>query len=217
MSAGKVMLGTDGNPLRSADGKIVLADDLYPMVPNHTVTRYSRLVEYDDGVCSASDIWGRSWFVDDGTNSTIGGFFGADLRVDDATNGYCWQGVTQITIGTNAIDWARVKSIKVKVDWAWFPDLKKAGWDCKVTRAMNTGSLPEDTSIRDSWTAVQTFTSATADGTLYVEFPINGVEPTSLEIAFFIDISTCGDTGEVLFYHTSGPQSPRLIYNLATA
>ena len=31
--AGKVMLGTGGNPLLSADGKIVLADVDYPIFP----------------------------------------------------------------------------------------------------------------------------------------------------------------------------------------
>jgi hypothetical protein len=208
--AGKVMIGTDGNPLLSADGKIVLADDLYPFIPNHTIARFERNIVFADAVCPASEIWSKAWI-------TATGSFGGYLDVRDATHGFCTQGVSQITIGTNAIDWARVKSIKVQVDWAWFTGIKKAGWDCKVTTAMNTGSLPADTTIRDSWALAKTVTSDDANGTFYVEFAIDGVEPTSLEMAFFIDISTCGDTGEAYLVLTNQYYGPHIIYNLATA
>jgi hypothetical protein len=212
--AGKVLIDANGDFIRGVGG-VVLADDLYPMVPNHTVKRYSRKVVNDDAVCPASEIWSKSWFEDDGTDPDIGIYFGGYLNVIDSTHGFCFQGVIQITIAENTIEWTRVKSIKVQVDWEWFLTLKKAGWDCKVTRAMNTGAIPANTNIRDTWTLVETLTSAADDGTFYMEFPTNGVEPTSLEIAFFIDISSCSATGEALCF-VYEQHAPRIIYNLAT-
>ena len=219
MSAGKVMLGTDGNPLRSADGKIVLADDLYPMVPVFTVQRFYRAFLYDEGVCPASEIWEMVW-----NNAIDADYDGAYLSVDSTANGFCWQNVTQITIGANTIDWARVKGVycdRTLLDMSVAGDT--AGWNLKTTTAKNTGTIPTGTTIRDSWDVSNTIDMNTPVATTRVKWDIDGVEPTTLEFAEFIDISTCGQVGGA-FYLVYSPSEapysnaqPRLIYNLATA
>ena len=206
MSAGKVMLGTDGNPLRSADGKIVLADDLYPMVPTQQVVGYGRTVLGSSG-CAASSIWSTAW----GELTTfVAGYY---LKITPYT--YAWQSGIQIKFNGNAIDWARVKKITLSVTPFISFDTAEvmAG---RITKSMNNSEFPAGTVIRDDWETVYT-TSDT--GPLLIEWDVNGVEPTSLEVAVCLDGDTCPVFGKTIFALNddggSGP-SVRIVYNLAT-
>lgn len=62
-NAGKVMLGADGCVLRGHDGKIVLADDIYPMRPRFAGSYYVRqaIHSWDDGVKLENPVWGATW------------------------------------------------------------------------------------------------------------------------------------------------------------
>ena len=197
MSAGKVMLGPGGNPLLSADGKIVLADDLYPMVPTQ------------------SYIWGYR-------GGTVPGQWDADwetyeLGFEPSANYYFGTGADHtaisIPIGTNTIDWARVKKITWKIDAIYF-DIP-AGLTVKVTKSKNNSTFPAGKAIRDDWDTVATYTEFT-EGPLTIEWDIDGVEPTSLEFALMFTDDVGVSEGEGLALTTNLNPQARIVYNLAT-
>ncbi len=201
MSAGKVMLGTDGNPLLSADGKIVLADDLYPMVPTQQVVKYLRQAEGPP--CAATAVWGVEWSVVD-LPVMLANYFAYE-------NGYSLarQMVLQVKFDGNSIDWPRVKKITVAIGLNHSRDEYAA--PVRVTKAMNTGTLPTDKTIRDTWETV--FTNVDTGG--LVEWIVDGVEPESLEIAYMCDLDTCPLDLYLDGYLSNNPF--RIVYNLATA
>ena len=195
------MLGTDGNPLRSADGKIVLADDLYPMVP------------------AQSYIWGHRF-------GTPAGQWTAEWETVEAAYDleayYTWgtqagHSAFSIVMGTNTIDWARVK----KITWT-IPGYFEiqAGLTLKVTKSKNNSTFPAGTVIRDDWDTVAEYTETTGiiDVSFTIEWDINGVEPTSLEFAlmFTADEGSNDGAGYASSYNTNYSQA-RIVYNLATA
>jgi hypothetical protein len=216
--AGKVLIGTDGNPLRSADGKIVLADDLYPMtVSIDSVDFFWRAVYNATTSCPATDAWSLSW-----VSTPEGGAYGAYADITGALSGTYWQAVAKITLAPNSIDWARVKKIQLPMEFQWGARAGDTdGWEAKITTAADAGTIPSGYGVLDSWYLSNTF--AVGDPSSWeekkIEWEINGVEPTYLFFASFIDIDTCGQIGKARFdvqEPSSTWSAPRLIYNLAT-
>jgi hypothetical protein len=196
--AGKVMIGTDGNPLLSADGKIVLADDLYPMWLSPAVTEYARFADGDDlsppNSCPAADVWSASW-----GSTGYGGlgtwFFG--ISADDSPGETSWvqqKGIV-LTFGTDNIDWSRTKAIKIRMT---VDGQSPSGLSVKVTTAKNItdGIMPSGDTIRDSWTLAGTYQNDFGSQTLEITHDTGGVKPDNVGIAAFFDVSTCPLGGE---------------------
>lgn len=199
--AGKVMIDASGNLILGAGGKAVLADDLYPMVPTQQVVRYLRQGA-EGPPCAATAVWSVAWSVVD-----LSYMMAAYTAYE---NGFSLarQMVLQVKFGGNSIDWPRVKKITVAVGLNQSRDEWAA--PARVTKAMNTETIPTDKTIRDTWETV--FTNIDEGG--IIEWDVNGVEPTSLEIAFMCDLDTC--PLDVWFYGYLSNNPFRIVYNLST-
>jgi hypothetical protein len=192
--ANKSMIDASGRLIRGATHPYVLADDLYAMVPAQ-----SYIAGYRTGTPAGQ--WTADWNM--GTWAEANYYFG-EGAVHSA-----WS----IVIGTNTIDWARVKKITWKID-GLFLDIA-AGLTVKVTKSKNNSTFPAGTVIRDDWDTVAAYTE-TSDVTLTIEWDINGVEPTSLEFALMFTAdegSNDGYGGATSYYATSF--QARIVYNLA--
>jgi hypothetical protein len=212
-NAGKVLLGADGNPLLGAAGKIVLADSLYPMVPTQTLVKYKREV-YVDGLpppCAAEDVWTSSWI----TNSSW-------------AFGHCWydmskygtlvrQAIIQTSLSEGAIDWSRVKKLTQTI--RYYHLNYTAGYAARITSSKNNSTLPEDTSIRDSWELCATIpanTQITSPGlTLELQWIIDGVRPDSVEFSISYDTDVCASSTIATNIFVGVIQPVRVVYNLA--
>jgi hypothetical protein len=115
-NAGKVMLGADGYVLRGHDGKIVLADNLYPMHAAYTASAsYRKAQTYLGGTIAQNPIWGATWESSgaDGAGSqvvtrmsreSVGGPI-------DASSWNSWQRATKYTM--TGIEWNRVNKCRL--------------------------------------------------------------------------------------------------------
>jgi hypothetical protein len=210
MSAGKVMLGTDGNPLLSADGKIVLADDLYPMTSGlGTSNEFARYKENSSG-CALTDIWSRSFGDPIGWGAAFSGVSGGTSAA--------YHYVMQYILPEGSVDWARVKKIKVPVSLSWssFDDPPAT---MRITSSKNNSTIPSNTDIRDVWDVAADF-SELWEGSreIEVEWIIDGVKPDSIEIAMMPIADTCAVSGySFLGLADYVPHLLRIVYNLATA
>jgi hypothetical protein len=218
MSAGKVMLGTDGNPLRSADGKIVLADDLYPMWLNPSLATHGRYnIGYDEVLtCPAADVWNELW-AGQGVDANFGmGAYG--------TGEYSWvqQHGIILTFSDSGVDWSRTKAVKIGLDIATgnFP----AGMTLRITASKNItdGVMPAGKSVRDDWTTIKTYTSTTEESFSFT-IDTNGTQPDTVGIAAVWDVDTCplSPGGGWEYFECYGylvaSLPVQVIYNLATA
>jgi hypothetical protein len=196
--ANKAMIDASGRLIRGATHPYVLADDLYPMVPTQ-----SYIWGYRGGTVPGQ--WDADWET-------------YDLGFEPSANYYFGTGADHtaisIPIGTNTIDWARVKKITWKIDALSL--VIPAGLTVKVTKSKNNSTFPAGTVIRDDWDTVAAYTE-TSDVTLTIEWDIDGVEPTSLEFAlmFTDDVGVSEGEGSALTTNLN-PQA-RIVYNLATA
>jgi hypothetical protein len=203
MSAGKVMMGTDGNPLLSADGKIVLADDLYPMVPNLSFRSFWR-------ESTISGQWTADWESEDGEASIWSMYYTGD-GADTARNM-----VYSFMIGSNSIDWARVAKMVFRIDavgYNWWT----SGLITKITNSKDNSTMPSGRAIRDDWNLVATYTDDVVSS-LDVVWDISGVEPSSLEFAVSMEAEpeTAPVWAEFFTFNWGWAPKPRIVYNLAT-
>jgi len=202
--AGKVLVGTDGNPLLSADGKIMIADNLYPIVPTQQrVSWWRDLLSYSS--CAAYDVWATDW-TSNPNNSLY-----ASYQNNTGTFTVSIQMLYQFKFAGSGIDWTRVKKLTLPINLLLTGDAQNG----RITKSINNTSLPSGKTVRDSWDTV--FTTADT-GEHIVEWEINGVEPTSLEIAIMFDGESCTLSGASLFELNTGSGTPdiRIVYNLAT-
>jgi len=210
MSAGKVMLGPDGNPLLSADGKIVLADDLYPISLAHTYDPFFRRVDYVYPGCAITEQW----------NVDFGASMSNELQAYYIVNSEQSTGVNcaaRYNISENTIDWARVAKVEVfgtlfATAWIAWPE----GLTCKITQSKNNNPIPNGSTVKDSWDTAATFTAAGVYP-VKVSWDVNGVEPTSLEIALMFDADTCALESDLYVQYNPSGVGVRIVYNLATA
>jgi len=218
-NAGKVLLGADGSPLRGASGKIVIADNLYPMVPIQQQLLFNRGIELaimpDNAVV---DIWDEAWNEVEYWGQP-GIYFGP---WDDPTDSSAWQVALQttFTIGegiTDYIDWPRVKKLtqRIIVTTTNGPEI------LRVTTSQDNASLPTGFTIRDDWTLVADLYGGNPSATLTLEWVIDGVKPDSIEFAVAY---TNADTNVYSFVSgtvrgsalDSHADPVRVVYNLAT-
>jgi hypothetical protein len=225
--ANKSMIDASGRLIRGATHPYVLADDLYPMW-----TAEQEIDVFQRGYRSSTeqDIWTLNWGLVkeiswEGTEETA---FpdGVSNEYTAAQFGYmsplptysAYQLIVQTKFLTNTIDWSRVKSLSQKFQLEYGIDEGSGGWTARVTTAKDTASMPADKTIRDSWDTAFTTTSA-GSHEVTVKWVVDGVEPTSLEVAFMFD-NDSNPTPPIndLVYLFATPLLPvRIIYNLATA
>ncbi len=205
------MLGTDGNPLLSANGNIVLADDLYPMVPTQQVVGYTRVAELVKPECAAVAIWDAVW-----GDAGVGYALTEYNAVDD--NSYASQGVMQVTFDNNSIDWSRVRKLTLVVSLSGG---FSGGTSGRITVSKNNVTPPTGKTIRDTWETLFSFAESFNPILRTLEWEINGVQPDSLEVAVCIDDDTCPseDKSAALVASIQRPftlEPVRIVYNLAT-
>ena len=205
------MLGTDGNPLRSADGKIVLADELYPVRQTWNLQEYGRY-KYNASGCALTDIWS----LDFGTPTPFfaGALYGVYPSYSEAFH-YVMQ---YSTTEDDYIDWARVKKIKLPILLSWSDTSDLSPPNFRVTRSTNNSTIPSGTTIRDSWSLVSDFNQTWEGGQeTVIEWDVNGIKPDSIEIAIMPTADTCATNGYNLIGLFDYPGPIQIVYNLATA
>ena len=203
---GKVVIGTDGKFLRSPDGEIVLADNLYPMVPiqqQHLFNRYIGGVERPD--YAATKIWDEAWSEVSNYQTPMVYWWSFSTPNYSSARQVARQTTFEIGEGiTDYIDWPRVKKLtqRLVVGNSSYPLLR-------VTTAMDSASIPTGFAIRDSWTFVAN-TGYTLGTIITLEWVIDGVKPTSVEfaVAYEADTSNPSAGGSA----TADPV--RVVYNL---
>ena len=213
-NAGKVLLGADGSPLRGADGKIVLADNLYPMVPTQTTSCYLResYIAALPPPCAAADVWTAAWSENNGNLPS-----GHCVYSMGSRSTWVRQAIIQTSTSEGAIDWSRVKKLTQTIRYAHLN--YTAGYAARITSSKNNSTLPTDTSIRDSWdlcAAIPANTNITYPGTpLNLQWIIDGVRPDSVEFSMSYDTDVCAipTVSTNLIFWEINPV--RVVYNLA--
>ena len=205
---GKVLRSTNGSFLRSPDGKIVLADDLYPMVPIQQVLFFDRYTGqiYPPDYATA-EVWDLDWVERSTSNSAMLNWW--DFIPPNYSTARQVAQQTTFDIGegiTDYIDWPRVKKLtqRLVVGNSSYPLVR-------VTSAINTGTLPSGFTIRDSWTFVAN-TGFTRGTIVTVEWVIDGVKPTSVEFAMAYE----AQTGNYFAGANVSADPVRVVYNLAS-
>lgn len=236
-NAGKVMLGADGCVLRGHDGKIVLADNLYPMHASPSYVEwyrsYSRSVGYDEppidnGVWEETWIDGYStsglvilnhiaWYYQDGTHFLI------RWNADQLVRKYTLSGV----------DWPRVAKMKVSYlfqSWcsSGYPIPYKWYWGINNATAPSGSNAPWEGT---GWTLLANVTATSPTAYDYGVIDVTGCNGT-FWLAGFADVttspfnpapgvrrfnSTCEHSFGQNYYGT--PYPPLIfdiVYNLAT-
>ena len=208
--AGKSMIDASGRLIRGATHPYVLADDLYPMVPTQDVLIYMRNTGIS-GSCAATSVWGQAW-------TSYGGDPGYYMYIFTVryNNGQTQvqQLCEQITLGEDSIEWTRVKKLYTTIHHSKYGG--STVFDSRITKSKNTETLPSLKVIRDDWDVVALITEH-GDSEYRVEWDVNGVKPTSLEIAFMFDQDTCPTGGMYGAGSNYSRDAIRVIYNLATA
>jgi hypothetical protein len=209
---GKVLLGADGNPLLGAAGKIVLADALYPMVPLQSTTAYRRHVYIASAPppCAAEDVWDAAWYAHSTWNI---GYCDYDISVYGT---YVHQALIQTLIDPDStIDWPRVKKLTQQIRYAHLNYV--AGYSARITASQDNATLPEDASIRDSWSLGAAISSEiTYPGTtLTLQWIIDGVRPDSVEFAIMFDTDVCASPTVATNISIYDISPVRVVYNLA--
>jgi len=227
--AGKIMLGTDGNPLLSADGKIVLASDsTYPMWVGigTSVQNYTRTAGGVRPYCSHSEIWGKSWNISVG----LGGYW-----YEDNENNYSGarQGGSIVTIPEVDVPWARVKKIQIRATLTMFENdgggaFSVPGETLYLTSKLNgSGGIPTGTTVLDDWDVQKTYyeTAPTSD-TVDITIETGGAEVSNVYLAMFFGTQSCSAPPPSTIYalfsygftaYGDWEEAVRLVYNLATA
>jgi hypothetical protein len=210
-NAGKVLLGADGNLLLGAAGKVVLADDLYPMVPTQQDLYFYRttgkiyLPDY-----AAPLVWALPWSSASGANApSITWWAFSTPNYSGATQTVC-QTTFDIAEGdTDPIDWPRVKKITqvvrtFNINGSYAPTLR-------ITKAINISSVPDSYGIRDDWTLVQDLGYQGSYVDIKIEWVIDGVKPDN--IAYALAYTAEGN----IPYNANGGNTRypvRVVYNL---
>jgi hypothetical protein len=204
---GKVLIGTDGKLLRSPDGEIVIADNLYPMVPIQQPYYFRRvtgriyLPDY-----AAPLIWTLPW-------SSISGVASPSVSWWSFTTpnySYASQAVVQTTFeDSDNIDWPRVKKITqiVRTSNVW----SSYSTDLRISKVINISSVPGSYGIRDDWALVGDLGYRDSYIDIKMEWVIDGVKPDN--IAYALAYTVDGNNP----YNASGSHfryPARVVYNL---
>jgi hypothetical protein len=211
--AGKVLIGADGSLLRSPDGKVLIADALYPMVPLQSTTAYRRhgYVASAPPPCAAEDVWDAAWYA----HSTWTTGYCRYSMSDYST--YVHQALIQTLIDPDStIDWPRVKKLTQQIRYAHLNYV--SGYSARITSSQDNSTLPEDTSISDSWSLGAAISSEiTYPGTtLTLQWIIDGVRPDSVEFAIMFDTDVCASPTVDINIALYDISPVRVVYNLAT-
>jgi len=206
-NAGKVLLNADGNPLLGAAGKIVLADNLYPMVPIqqpyyfYRVTGQIYLPDY-----AAPLIWTLPWSSASGASQPSLSWW----AYTTPNYSFARQTVVQTSFeDSDNIDWPRVKKITqvvrtFNINGSYAPTLR-------ITKAINIDSVPSGYGVRDDWTLVQDL-GYSGNVDIKIEWIIDGVKPDN--IAYAVAYTAEGNFPyDALGGNTRYPA--RVVYNLA--
>ena len=191
------MIDASGRLIRGATHPYVLADDLYPIV----LTQCS--LNFYHRVGSPAGQWTADWV-------NFGNCWDACYWRGEWSEQSAWS----LVIGTNTIDWARVKKITWGTLYLYVDIL--TGLTVKLTKSKNNSTLPAGKVIRDDWDTVAEYTE-TNYAPINIEWDINGVEPTSLEYALMFTADEYWNDDLMIshvFYET--PVQARIVYNLAT-
>ena len=208
---GSVMIGTNGEPLLSADGKIVLADDLYPRVPAFTISYFNRQHYKSWGGCINTEIWAKDW--SSGFRSPHAFVYKGDWD-GGSFNSRCGHSIHQRLFTVNdQIDWTRVVAIRHHLNISGGGSFREGPFTCRWSQ--NTGSvMPGGTGVL-SWTDAGT-------GKVVVDQMCNGVKPDSFEYAMFFPSQICdwpfgypGDSAGSVTYDSTMQNPMYVIYNVA--
>jgi hypothetical protein len=173
--AGKVLIGTDGNPLLSADGKIVLADNLYPKtaIPAGWVLNVSGLSYFNhvdnalawDRSDSANGTYpdfqaslgAQSWSGSSASDDSPVGFLGLSIQENGATFDRFFD--TQliklpVTGWDTTLEWTRVNKLKLNFEvWPAFYNDDWSAYDINFKAYMGQGStITEPSGSNEPWT-----------------------------------------------------------------
>jgi hypothetical protein len=211
---GKVLRSTNGSFLRSPDGKIVLADDLYPMVPTQQSVIYYRESNRYDSVCAATEVWGVDWSIL--VPGSLKTFASKNYR-SSSTWTTTAQSLLQTKFVGNNIDWPRVKKLTQRI-FIYAYDFSGSVGSGRVTVSQDNDVLPVSDAIRDTWDTQFAYSSSGFQGWVTVEWEINGVEPDSVECAVMFDNATCATSNYAgrIDSNQNVPGPVRVVYNLAS-
>jgi len=226
---GKVLIGTDGNPLLSADGKVVLADALYKMrATASSATEYVRRSIYyaDTPPCAINDVWEEEWRSPSG--SSEGGYavvlYRAGANANDAI-----QSVDVYSFSNANVNFDRVASLTVRVrvrSYLGNPSLYPGRGSGLVYAGIGVDA-PSGTAtpwegegeFAEGWSELASidFSAQTAeevDTYFNVSVPVEDGDPQTLSIACAFEPFGCGnDVSQILQVFIT---QVSVVYNLAT-
>jgi hypothetical protein len=196
---GKVMIGTDGKPLLSPDGSIVLADDLYPWHPSQSHRWFNRQAS------TLSALWILDWTLfDANTHPSVAAWFYPSWPV-------FMQHVCRWTFGDD-IEWPRVEKLTANIPTS--RTIKGAETAvARISKALDTETPPAGRGVRDDWTSVGTPSKGLTSYT--IDWVIDGVKPSYVSLAFLYDDETVpvGTDKDGLYL---GSFAWKAVYNLAS-
>ena len=209
--AGKVMIDSSGNLILGANGKAVLADDLYPASLSVTRSFYFRTSTTH---CAATNIWSGSWA------STLSEVSDAYYYVNGASSRDDQRGAI-LTFDGSSIDWQRVKKVRIDGRIRVYTGYElKSGMTFRITKAKDVSAMPSGTDVRDVWDTAQAFAVQPEAQNLSIEWDVNGVEPSSVAFCVMFDSDECSiasNPGSSLaFLDRADNYALHIIYNLAT-
>jgi len=227
--AGKILLGTSGNPLTSADGKIVVADNMYPVrVSATTGNGYTRTVYYTSSEgppYAVSDVYSASW---EEPSSIF-----ARAKFTYAERAGAWQNVA--TQGMRrwstpeTVEWARVAKVRtlVQVNMAGIDEDDEGILEVYATINATAPESNETPWLDDGWDLVASIDMAEGveENQYYTwEFVPGSSAPVLWLAIAFQDTGASRTTGWITvepfarFVRQAGSTTPSifLTYNLAT-
>jgi len=236
---GKVLVDASGRPLVGHDGKIVLADRLYPMTVKCTATlagEWNRWKTDDPSPYTGDGVWDLDW--DEGGGGTA---FRVFRRVTSCSH---YQSVWKYTLAweyanysTLEIPWARIASnfalsfsAEITKDDSGSGHINPDGISARCDYSLTSQSDPfgsEEVWERSGWASLF---SGTAPGDKSGSVSLPPTPPTQLWFAMYFDrwTPTPADfdnspSASYVFnlrlegaYHPTSPQNRTITYNLAT-
>lgn len=201
---GKVMIGTDGNPLRGADGKIVLADVKYPIIllaPIKSTAYWSRSVL--EVSHTADSIWGTSW--SEGYDIVRRLHYPSSYTGSLSTHTIAKYSLQWLASSGDTVPWTRTVPLKLSIkvtatnlslssdDWANPENLSLRVWYSFASQDDPAGH--EEIWDRDDW--FEAGASTAMDIEINKNLTLSQTPPASLWVAIF-----CDPTGSDLTLYT---------------
>jgi len=226
---GKVLIGTDGNPLLSADGKIVLADALYKMrATASSATEYVRRSAYTPNAtppCAINDVWEEEWRAPSGSE----GGYASVLYVASGPTNDAIQSVDVYSFSNLNVNFDRVQSLTVRVrvrSYLGNPSLYPGRGSGLVYAGIGVDApsgtatpWEDDGEFAEGWSELASidFSAQTAqevDTYFNVSIPVEDGDPQTLSIACAFEPFGCGnDVSQILQVFIT---QVSVVYNLAT-